>query len=97
MTSLDNKGKTIKLDDGTTLHYDKLCVATGGKVNIPPIKGVKLENVYTLRTEKDQAIIKEKAAHSKSVVIVGASFIGSESASSLKLKYKDDLAVHLIS
>jgi NADPH-dependent 2,4-dienoyl-CoA reductase/sulfur reductase-like enzyme len=31
------------------------------------------------------------------VVIIGASFIGSETASSLKLKYKEDLNVHMIS
>jgi malate/lactate dehydrogenase len=32
----------------------------------------------------------------KKVVILGAGFIGSESASALKLKYKDDLEVHMI-
>lgn len=31
------------------------------------------------------------------MVVIGASFIGSEAASSLKLKYKDDLNVHMIS
>lgn len=49
-----------------------------------------------MRNSKDQQEIKEKAAHAKSVAIIGSGFIGSEAAAALKGKYKEDLKVHLI-
>ena len=55
------------------------------------MKGVDLDNVFLLRDSADQEEIKKRAANAKKVVVLGSSFIGSESASSLKMKYKDDL------
>ena len=49
-----------------------------------------------LRSALDQEEIKKRAATAKHVVILGGGFIGSESASGLKLKYKDAQDVNLI-
>jgi NADPH-dependent 2,4-dienoyl-CoA reductase/sulfur reductase-like enzyme len=73
-----------------------LCIATGGQPRKPNIKGIDLNNVYVLRNSQDQSIIKEKAANAKNIAIIGSSFIGSESASAIKMKYKDDVKVHII-
>jgi apoptosis-inducing factor 3 len=97
VTGVDPKAKTVTLADGSVVHYDKLCIATGGDARLPKVQGAQLENVHVLRSYQDQAAIKAKAAGSKSVAVIGASFIGSESASSLKMKYKDEMQVHLIS
>ena len=48
--SVDTKTKTLKLSDGSTLTYDKLCIATGGTPFLPPIPGISLGNVEVLRT-----------------------------------------------
>lgn len=53
--------------------------------------------MLALRNHKDQEFIKAKAADCKTIAVIGASFIGSESASSLKMKYKEAVNVHMIS
>ena len=57
------------------------------------MKGLELErggkvtpkNVFFLRSNKDQQAIKEAAANAKKVVVIGASFVGSECPASLKM------------
>ena len=64
-------------------------MATGGKARVPPIPGTNNKIVHTLRDGKDMEAIKGKVQTAKDVVIIGGSFIGSEAASSLKMKFKD--------
>lgn len=66
-----------------------MCIATGTAPFKPRIPGIDHENVLVLRSARDQEEIKKRAETAKKVVIVGGGFIGSESASGLKLKYKD--------
>ena len=73
-----------------------MCIATGGSAVKPPIPGAHHNGVFTIRNEEDQRIVREQAKFCKSVVVVGASFIGSESAAALKNKYKADLDVYLV-
>ena len=81
------------------MSYDKICIATGSlakkmKTSIP---GADAKHVYTLRTHKDQESIKKYAAEvTQGIAIIGSSFIGSESASALKMQYKDKFEIHLI-
>jgi NADPH-dependent 2,4-dienoyl-CoA reductase/sulfur reductase-like enzyme len=62
----------------------------------PPIKGIEHQNVMFLRSGKDQEAIKQRATSSKNIVIIGAGFIGSEAASSLKMHLKETANVHMI-
>lgn len=60
--------------------------------------GFDYQNVFVLRSHQDQEDIKKLSeGGAKKVVILGAGFIGSESASALKLKYKDAMDVHMVS
>ena len=54
----DVKGKSITLSDGTTLSYDKLCIATGTSPIKPRVKGIDYSNVFVLRSHNDQEAIK---------------------------------------
>ncbi|MBH0096774.1 FAD-dependent oxidoreductase [Psychrobacter sp. NZS113] len=65
-----------------TISADYLVVATGSSPSIPPIKGVDLDGVYTLRSMDDAKLIKA-ASHDQRVVIIGTGFIGMEVASAL--------------
>jgi NADPH-dependent 2,4-dienoyl-CoA reductase/sulfur reductase-like enzyme/nitrite reductase/ring-hydroxylating ferredoxin subunit len=80
---VDADARTISLDDGQTLGYDALLVATGGspvRLNIP---GSDLKNIFVLRSFADADSIIETAQRSQRAVVVGASFIGMEAAYSL--------------
>ena len=61
---------------------DFLVVATGASPAIPPITGVDVDGVYTLRSMADAKLIKA-ASHDQRVVIIGTGFIGMEVASAL--------------
>lgn len=71
-------------------------MATGAAPFKPRIKGIDYENVLVLRSGADQEDIKKRSATAKKVVILGGGFIGSESASSLKLQYKEAQDVSLV-
>lgn len=90
--------KMLTFARGQPMSYDKLLVATGGYPREAKwIKGIDAKNVFNLRDASDQEKIKEKAKTVKDgVAILGSSFIGSEAAAALKMKYKDEFAVHMI-
>ena len=52
--------------------------------------------MYPLRTGKDQTEIKEACKNAKNVVVIGASFTGSECAASLKAHYKDSVNITVV-
>jgi 3-phenylpropionate/trans-cinnamate dioxygenase ferredoxin reductase subunit len=80
---VDTEAKTVELANGDTIAYDKLLIATGGRNRRPPIPGIDLPGVYSLRTIGDSEKIRSIAHPGKSVVIVGMGFIGCEVAASL--------------
>jgi NADPH-dependent 2,4-dienoyl-CoA reductase/sulfur reductase-like enzyme/rhodanese-related sulfurtransferase len=68
-----------------TFHYDKLIIATGASPVKPPIPGINLKRIFTLRSVSDaltiRALIETKKA--KRAVVVGGGFIGLEVAENL--------------
>ena len=83
-TRVDAADKTVELDSGELLAYDKLLVATGGANRRPKIPGLSLEGVYGLRTVADSDRIRREVAPGRRAVVVGMGFIGSEVAASLR-------------
>ncbi|MBC7603957.1 MAG: FAD-dependent oxidoreductase [Ramlibacter sp.] len=84
VASLDTQGHRVLLADGSHHSYDRLLLATGAEPVRLDIPGASLEHVRYLRTLADSRAIVEKALISKRAVIIGASFIGLEVASSLR-------------
>ena len=85
--TIDTAAKQATLDDGSTLAYDHMLVATGSEARRIPIPGSDCENVYTLRCPEDSSAIAEAAktkGKDTNVAIVGTGFIGMELAASLK-------------
>ena len=85
--------KNCVLINNNHIFYDELILALGAKVNIPKVKNVDLNNIFTLRTLDSAVKIKEKMRQSKSVVIVGGGYISIELAQSF---IKNDLKVTII-
>ncbi|MEX0288277.1 MAG: NAD(P)/FAD-dependent oxidoreductase [Flavobacteriaceae bacterium] len=90
VSRIDSETKRVTLDDGETLSYDKLVIATGARPIIPPIPGIETTSgIFPLRTAADVSKIRDalKLSGNKKVVIVGGGYIGLETAASLsKLK-----------
>ncbi|TET54933.1 MAG: NAD(P)/FAD-dependent oxidoreductase [Actinobacteria bacterium] len=80
---IDRKKKTVELEDGNKLSYEKLLISTGGLPQKPDLKGVDLEGVFTLRTIEDAEKIKKRAAKAKSAVVLGGGLVGLRSAYAL--------------
>ena len=68
-------GGAVDLDDGSTLPYDRLLVATGSSPSLPPIPGTDLPGVVTCWTLEDARIIADKLRPGVRVVMVGAGFV----------------------
>jgi NAD(P)H-nitrite reductase large subunit len=68
-------GGQVELDDGTTLDYDRLLVATGSSPSLPPIPGTDLPGVVTCWTLEDARAIAAKLKPGARVVMVGAGFV----------------------
>lgn len=84
VTKVDTFTKTITLADNSTLTYDALLVATGGKARKLNVPGSDLDHVFTLRQVEDAQHILNTVKEAKQAVIIGSSFIGMEAAASLR-------------
>src|SRR5207247_950865 len=94
VTALDTHAKSVTLDRGRTLGYDRALVATGAEPNRPPIPGLELPGVHLLRTLDDSTVIRQElAAPGRRALIVGGGYIGVEVAADCLQK---GLAVTLV-
>jgi NAD(P)H-nitrite reductase large subunit len=74
--SVDTAKKAVTLDDGSTLAYDRLLIATGSSPASPPIPGIDSEGVLHCWTLKDARAIAQRATKGARVLQMGAGFIG---------------------
>ena len=96
VVSINSTAKKVALQGGEVLDYDKLCIATGSKVNKVSIPGNDLQGVHYLRSGADQAAIKTQAESASAIAINGSSWIATEVASALAGKYKGQKEIILI-
>jgi NADPH-dependent 2,4-dienoyl-CoA reductase/sulfur reductase-like enzyme/nitrite reductase/ring-hydroxylating ferredoxin subunit len=92
-SSLDVKQKRVQLENGRTVGFGALLIATGADPVRLPISGATDSQVHYLRTFADARAIVARAAAAKRVVVVGASFIGLEVAASLRAR---GIEVHVV-
>jgi 3-phenylpropionate/trans-cinnamate dioxygenase ferredoxin reductase subunit len=84
VTSLDPATGTVTTATGAQLEYDKLLLATGSKPRRLDVPGADLDGVYYLRNVEDSERLKIKFGQAKRVVIIGAGWIGLETASAAR-------------
>lgn len=85
-TMLDPAGHTITLDGVTELPYHKLLLATGSRVRTLGVPGHDLHGVRYLRTLDEADALRQDLAggQARKVVVVGAGWIGLETAAAAR-------------
>ena len=83
----------VELEGGERLGYGTLVVATGARPRQLPVPGADLVGVHTYRMLADAEAVSGEAEEAHSAIVIGGSFIGSETAASLRMR---GLAVTLV-
>ncbi len=76
--NLNSQNKTITLDNGEILAYDKVLVATGGRARRLSQVGSDLKGVFAFQTLDDAIGVRDYIRDKNKITIVGGGFIGIE-------------------
>ena len=82
--SIDRDGRTVTLASGDTVGYEHLLLATGSRPNALQIPGADLAGVFSLRRIGDSDQIRAAFAEAKKLVVIGAGWIGLETAAAAR-------------
>jgi NADPH-dependent 2,4-dienoyl-CoA reductase/sulfur reductase-like enzyme/rhodanese-related sulfurtransferase len=103
VTAIHPQKKTVTVTNKQTGEvfeesYDKLLLSPGAKPIQPPMEGINLPQIFTLRTVEDTLKIHEyiKTKQPKSAVLVGGGYIGIELAENLRHIGMDVTIVQLL-
>jgi nitrite reductase (NADH) large subunit len=94
VNKIDRKARTVTADNGLTVEYDRLLLATGSKPFILPIAGADLQGVLGYRDIKDTNDMIAAAKVYKHAVVIGGGLLGLEAANGLKVQGMDVTVVH---
>ncbi len=85
VTAVHPRNKTITVR-GEEVSYDNLVIAVGAEPAVPPVEGLELDGVFTVRTPEDAVNIRNYAENCRKAVVAGGGFIGLEMAENLMQK-----------
>ncbi len=80
---LDPASAQVAFEDGTSLAYGRLVLATGARPRLSTLPGAELQGVMPLRTQDDALNLRAHIAKVIDVVVLGGGFIGMEAAFTL--------------
>ncbi len=81
---LDREARRVVLAGGDAVEYHKLLLATGSSPRTLPVPGSDLDGVHYLRTLADSDRLKAALGASSRIAVVGAGWIGLETAAAAR-------------
>ena len=81
---ISRREQRLLLDDGSTVPYYALVIATGSRPRALNVPGAEFEGVHFLRTIADAERMRAAAASKNGLVIVGGGYIGLEVAATAR-------------
>jgi 3-phenylpropionate/trans-cinnamate dioxygenase ferredoxin reductase component len=81
---ISRDSRRVRMDDGSSLPYDALLLATGSRPRPLTVPGADLAGVYQLRTIGDVERIRADFAVGQRLVIIGGGYIGLEVAATAR-------------
>ena len=98
VTKIDHAAKTVLLESGETVPYDKLCICTGSRPFVPPMEGLDtVQNKTSFMTLDDAKRLNNMLGETsdKRVLIVGAGLIGLKCAEGICHRAKELTVIDL--
>lgn len=80
---INANARAVFLEDGDSVAFDNLLIATGSKPVVPHVPGVEGEGIFTLQTPEDAKRIDLWARRGSKAVVVGAGLIGMQASDAL--------------
>jgi len=93
VAAIETGERRVVLSNGERIAYDRLLLATGAEPVRLPLPGAAPSQVHVLRSLADCRAIIAAATGARRALIVGASFIGLETAAALRTR---DIEVHVV-
>jgi nitrite reductase (NADH) large subunit len=90
VVKVDRFARVVHADDGTSMHYDRLILATGSRSFFPPMDGMWADDktltagVFGFRSLDDCAAMIDYAAGKTKAVVIGGGLLGLEAARGLQ-------------
>ena len=85
--ALDREAKSLELDNGETIVYERLILACGGRPIVPPVfeRAVTPEGVFPVRSLAFARDIKDWLPEHRDIVVLGGGLVGSKTSVFLRL------------
>ena len=95
VSKIDRHRCVVETDDGISVPYDRLLIATGSNPIMLPVPGANLAGVIAYRSIDDVEKMLAAAKNSKHAVVIGGGLLGLEAANGLSLQGMQVSVVHL--
>jgi len=96
VVAMDRVGRTVTSQQGRTIGYDRLLIATGSDPFIIPVPGKDLPGVISFRDMKDVDAMLAAADQGGDAVVIGGGLLGLEAAHGLSLRGMKVTVIHLM-
>ncbi|OGS91131.1 MAG: nitrite reductase large subunit [Gallionellales bacterium GWA2_60_18] len=95
VSRIDRARRVVEAEDGISVPYDRLLIATGSNPIMLPVPGINLSGVLAYRSIDDVEKMLAVAAPGKRAVVIGGGLLGLEAANGLLSRGMEVSVVHL--